>query len=78
MGLHGRGELRDWCRWLRVQIWKEMWHTASSIEKPVAGLDGIIDNVGAALVGNLPQAESDLGHLVAIIELEKRAETHGC
>src|SRR5690606_7273356 len=35
---------------------------ASTVKEPVASLDGIVDNVGSVL-GDLPEAESDLGHL---------------
>lgn len=35
---------------------------AGTVKEPVASLDGIVDNVGSVL-GDLPEAESDLGHL---------------
>lgn len=36
--------------------------TAGSIEQSVAGLDGVVDCVGAYLVVHLPQPKAHLGH----------------
>jgi hypothetical protein len=42
--------------------------TAGSIKQAVTSLDGVVDGVGTSIVVDLPQAESNLGHLVAIVE----------
>jgi hypothetical protein len=44
--------------------------TAGAVKQTVAGLDGIVDGVGADVVVDLPQAETHKGHLVATVELD--------
>nr|POE59280.1 hypothetical protein CFP56_24549 [Quercus suber] len=42
---------------------------AGAVEETVAGLDGVVDGVGAGVVGHLPQPEADERHLLAIVQL---------
>jgi len=44
--------------------------TASTIKQPVSSFDGFVNLVGAGSVVYLPQPKTDLGHLVAIVELD--------
>ena len=44
--------------------------TAGTIQQTVTSLDGLVNGVGAGGVVNLPEAEADLGHLVAAAELD--------
>ena len=54
-------------------------HTACAIEESVAGLDGIVDGVGAGVVVDLPQTEADLRHLVAIVQRDVGSvDSHCC
>jgi hypothetical protein len=46
--------------------------TASTIEKAVTGLDGIVNDIGGNGVVDLPEAEAHLGHLIAAVELDSR------
>ena len=58
------------CKCVRIVLslgWRTS-HTACAVKEPVAGLDGIVDDIGTALVGDLPQTETDLGHLSPIVE----------
>jgi hypothetical protein len=43
-------------------------HTTSTVEQPVASLDGIVYGIRASVVVDLPETEADLGHLVAIVQ----------
>lgn len=44
--------------------------TASTVKETVADLDGIVDDVGANVVRDLPEAEAHLGHVVAAVKLD--------
>jgi hypothetical protein len=44
--------------------------TACTIEQPVSSLDGVVDNVSADGIVDLPQSEANLGHIIAAIELD--------
>jgi hypothetical protein len=46
--------------------------TASAVKQTVASLDGVVDGVGAGLVGDLPQTKAHDGHVVAAVELDGR------
>lgn len=45
--------------------------TAGTIEETVTGLDGVVDDIGGDLAVDLPEAEADLGHLGAGVELDR-------
>ena len=68
------------CMWSRKRNGKkrEGLHTAGAIEKPITSLDCIIHNVRGFLVLYLPQAEANLGHLVAIVQLDTWNVDHDC
>lgn len=44
--------------------------TASTVEKTVAGLDGVVDDIRGNGVINLPETEAHLGHVIAAVELD--------
>lgn len=46
--------------------------TTSSVEQSVAHLDGVVHGVGTSSIVHLPQAETNLRHIMAGIELEGR------
>ena len=52
--------------------------TAGAVKEAVAGLDGVVDLVGAGVVVDLPQAEADERHLLAIVEGDCFGVRHGC
>lgn len=43
---------------------------AGAVKQTVASLDGVVDLIGAGVVVDLPQAETDERHLAAIVELD--------
>ena len=43
---------------------------AGSVKETVAGLDGVVDSVGTGVVADLPEAEANLWHLIAGVELD--------
>lgn len=57
---------------------KKVLHTTGSIEKPITGLDGVVHNVSGLVVLHLPQAEANLGHLVAIVQVDTGNVDHDC
>ena len=46
------------------------WRTTCTVEKAVPGLDGVVDGVGASVVGHFPETEADEWHFVAAVELD--------
>lgn len=53
--------------------------TKSSIKESVASLYGIVDLIGAGLVGDLPQTETDLRHFITSrLELDRWNVDHPC
>lgn len=44
--------------------------TTCTVEKAVPGLDGIVDGVGASLVGHFPETETNEWHFMAAVELD--------
>lgn len=44
--------------------------TTRAVEQTVAGLDGVVDGVSGAGAVDLPEAEADLGHVIAAVELD--------
>ena len=52
-------------------------HTTGTIEETVAGLDGVVDGVGASVVVDLPEPKSHHGHLLAIVQLDGRGRHAG-
>lgn len=53
-------------------------HTASAVKQPVSDLYGLIDLIRAGCVVHLPQPQTDLRHLVAIVKLDGRdVDRHG-
>lgn len=53
----------------------ETEHTTCSVEEAVSSLDGVVHGISASRSVDLPEAESDLWHLVAAVELDGR--NHG-
>ena len=45
-------------------------HTTSSIEQTVSGLDGIVNSIGASVVIDLPETETNLWHIIAAVQLD--------
>lgn len=45
-------------------------HTASSVEKTVASLDGCVDLVCASVVVDFPQTKAHEGHVITTVELD--------
>jgi hypothetical protein len=43
---------------------------ACAVKEAVAGLDGVVDLVGAGVVVDLPETETDKRHLAAIVKLD--------
>lgn len=50
--------------------------TSSTVEETVTGLDGVVDGIGGNGVVDFPQAETDLGHVVAAAQLDVRNVDH--
>jgi hypothetical protein len=42
---------------------------ACAVKEAVAGLDGVVDLVGAGVVVDLPKTEAHQGHLAAVVQL---------
>lgn len=51
--------------------------TTGTVEQAVSGLDGVVDHVGADAVLDLPETESDLRHVQAVVQLH-RWRRHDC
>ena len=44
--------------------------TRSAVEETVSSLDGVVDDIGGDRVVDLPETETDLGHVMAAVELD--------
>ena len=44
--------------------------TSGRVEKTISSLDCVVNSVGASCVIDLPQTETDLWHLLAIVKLD--------
>ena len=44
--------------------------TRSAVEETVSSLDGVVDDIGGDRVVDLPETETDLGHVIAAVELD--------
>ena len=63
----GRGKFSSTCQ-----------RTAGTVKEAITSLDGIVDDIGGDGVVDLPEAEANLGHLIAAVELDVGNGSHDC
>lgn len=59
-----------------IELGLRVLYTASTIEEPVSGLDGVVDSAGS-VISDLPETEPHLRHLLAGgLEGDSRSRNH--